>query len=308
MAVKAIVRRMNSRDEHLPTEAPSMTDGTTMRVVLAQGAQEKLEARLYVPQAADRSSHDSGLIVFFPYGGFIGIDLDECDTFARMLAARTGWRVLISSYTLPAARPFPAAAEDAHAVLKWAVRNKARLGWDGTHLITAGIEAGGNLAAVSALMARDRAGPALAAQLLIMPMLDPGLTSCSMRSVAGQDGAARAADACAAGYRDYLPRALDRTHPYACPLQSSRMKGLPPALILSADDDPLRDEAEQYGAKLAAAGIQTTLKRLPPIALDDPDARCSTVRKENALQEIAAFIAGLDATQPTPNTVPKKTA
>ncbi|HEY0848204.1 MAG TPA: alpha/beta hydrolase [Noviherbaspirillum sp.] len=295
---------MSSVDPHPTTEARSILDGTAMRIVSAQGAQDKLEARLYTPHAEGRSSHDSGLIVFFPYGGFIAVDLDECDGFARMLAARTGWRVLISSYTLPAARPFPAAAEDAHAVLKWAVRNRMRLGWDGRRLITGGIEAGGNLAAVSALMARDRAGPMLTAQLLIMPMLDPGLTSCSMRSVAGQDGAARAADACAAGYRDYLPRALDRTHPYACPLQSSRMKGLPPALILSADDDPLRDEAEQYGAKLAAAGIRTMLKRLPPIALEDPDARCSTVRKENALQEMAAFIAGLDA----PLTTPKKSA
>lgn len=288
------MHRMNSPKHPLSTEARSMIEGTTMRVVSAQGAQDKLEAHLYAPHSAGSSSHHSGLIVFFPYGGFISVDLEECDVFARMLSARTGWRILVSSYTLPAVRPFPAAAEDAHAVLKWAVRNKMRLGWDGSRLITSGIEAGGNIAAVSALMARDRGGPALTAQLLIMPMLDPGLTSCSMRSVAGQDGAARAAHVCAAGYRDYLPRALDRTHPYACPLQSSRMKGLPPALILSADDDPLRDEAEQYGAKLAAAGIRTTLKRLPPIVLEDPDARCSSVRKESALQEIEAFIAGLD--------------
>lgn len=276
-----------------------------MRMLAVQGAEEKLDARLYAPaRPAGQYSHHSGLIVFFPYGGFISVDLDECDGFARTLAGRTGWRVLMSSYTLAAVRPFPAAAEDAYAVLKWAWRNRARLGWDGVHLITSGIEAGGNLAAVSALMARDRGGPALAAQLLIMPMLDPGLTSCSMRSVAGQDGPARAADACAAGYRDYLPRALDRTHPYACPLQSSRMKGLPPALILSADDDPLRDEAEQYGAKLAAAGIRTMLRRLPPIPLEQPDARCSCARKENALQEIAAFIAGLD----TPHPASKKSA
>lgn len=299
---------MNRPDQHPLIAAPSpLTDGTTVRALAVQGAPEKLEARLYTPaQVSAKSSHDSALIVFFPYGGFIHVDLDECDEFARALAARTACRVLISSYTLAATRPFPAAAEDAYAVLKWAARNKSRLGWDGARLITAGIEAGGNLAAVSALMARDRAGPALAAQILIMPMLDPGLTSCSMRSVAGQDGAARAADACAAGYRDYLPRALDRTHPYACPLQSSRMKGLPPALILSADDDPLRDEAEQYGAKLAAAGIRTMQKRLPPIALEEPDARCSSARKENALQEVAAFIAGLDADTPHPAT--KKSA
>jgi acetyl esterase len=135
--------------------------------------------------------------------------------------------------------------------------------------------------------------PALHAQVLIMPMLDPGLTTCSMRSVADQGGAARAAHACAAGYRDYLPRALDRTHPYACPMQSSRMKGLPPALILSADEDPLRDEGEQYGAKLATASIRTTMRRLPPIELEAPDARCNCARKETVLHEIAAFLDGL---------------
>ncbi|OWW19698.1 alpha/beta hydrolase [Noviherbaspirillum denitrificans] len=270
------------------TTNPAAT-GVKVKNLAAQGAHGKLEARLYTPPDAPAS----GLIVFFPYGGFVTVELEEAEGFAMALAARTRYRVLATSYTVATQSPFPAAVEDAHAVLKWAVRNRTRLGWDGKRLLTAGIEAGGNLAAVASLVARDRGGPALSAQLLIMPMLDPGLTTCSMRSVAGQGGAARAADACAAGYRDYLPRALDRTHPYACPMQSSRMKGLPPALILSADDDPLRDEAEQYGMKLTAAGIPATVRRLPPIELEAPDARCSCARKENVLQEIAAFIDGL---------------
>lgn len=270
------------RNEH--ASSATNANGTVMRVFTVQGAQDKLEARLYTP---DDSRQTNGMIVFFPYGGFAVVDLDECDEFARVLSAHTGYRVLMSSYTVAAVRPFPAAVEDAHAVLDWTARNHARLGWNGANLIVGGIEAGGNLAAVSALMARDRGGPALAAQLLIMPMLDPGLTSCSMRSFAGQEE-------CVAGYRRYLPRPLDRTHPYACPLQSSRMKGLPPALILSADDDPLRDEAEQYGAKLTAAGIKTVVRRLPPITLEVPGARCNCARKESALQEIAAFVAGLE--------------
>lgn len=258
-----------------------------MRAVKVQGAQEQLEARLYVPATNEHSRQAESLIVFFPYGGFATVDLEECDGFARVLSARSGCNVLMSSYTVASVRPFPAAVEDAHAVLQWTERNRSRLQWTGARLITGGIEAGGNLAAVSALMARDRGGPPLAAQLLIMPMLDPGLTTCSMRSFAGQD-------TCVAGYRRYLPRPLDRTHPYACPLQSSRMKGLPPALILSADDDPLRDEAEQYGVKLGSAGIKAVVRRLPPITLEEPGARCSCARKETALQEIAAFIAALE--------------
>jgi acetyl esterase/lipase len=246
---------------------------------------------LYSPQREGRNAE--GLIVFFPCGGFVSCDLQQGDQIMRMIAERTGWNVLNSSYTLPAEQAFPAAAEDAHAVLAWAVRHRATLGWDGKCLVSAGVEAGGNLAAVSALMARDRGSPALAAQVLIMPMLDPGLTSCSMRVADNANGAARAASDCAAGYRDYLPRAIDRTHPYASPLQSSRMQGLPPALILSADDDPLRDEAELYGARLKEAGGRAVVKRLPAIPLEAPDARHKCVRHEDALREMETFLASL---------------
>lgn len=260
-----------------------------MKALTVRGAHDDLATRLYVP--VNKAS--GGLIVFFPPGGFISDTMDEMDPFLRELAGRTGCRVLASSYTLAHVRPFPAAAEDAHAVLDWVAKHRARLAWSGASLMVAGIEAGGNLAAVAALMARDRGGPPLTAQLLIMPMLDPGLTSCSMRQVSDGNGTAREANACAAGYRGYLPRAIDRTHPYASPLQSSRLKDLPPALILSADDDPLRDEAEQYGAKLIAAGVKTLAKRLSPLALQEPHARCSCARRDEALQEIASFVAGL---------------
>lgn len=265
-----------------------------MRNITVEGAQQrKLNARLYALAAAPRRGH--GLIIFFPPGGFVTDELEAVDGFLRSLVLRTGFRVLASTYTLATILPFPAAAEDAHAVLAWAARHSAELGWNGKRLITAGIEAGGNLAAVSALMARDRAGPPLAAQLLIMPMLDPALSSCSMRICTG-DQNRMAADACAAAYRGYLPRATDRTHPYASPLQSSRIKGLPPALILSADDDPLRDEAEQYGAKLIAAGTKTLVKRLPPLSLQEPDARSRRMHEEYVLQEIACFVGGLAST------------
>ncbi len=262
--------------------------------LMVEGAQGTLAARLYTPDRATARSR--GLIVFFPPGGFVSNELEAVDTFLRALALTTGYHVLASTYTLASVLPFPAAAEDAHAVLAWAFRHRNKLGWDGSRLITAGIEAGGNLAAVSALMARDRGGPALAAQLLIMPMLDPALTSCSMRTCAGERFAASVANACAAAYRGYLPRATDRTHPYASPLQSSRMKGLPPALILSADDDPLRDEAEQYGAKLIAAGTKTLIRRLPPLPLLEPDARCNCMHEAGVLQEIACFVGGLATT------------
>jgi acetyl esterase/lipase len=278
-----------------PDDAVEAASLLTMRALSVDGAQGKLAARLYVPA---RAEVDNDLIVFFPPGGFVTCALDDLDALLRLLTVHTGCRVLASTYTVASQRPFPAAVEDALAVLKWAVKERIKLKWNGKRLITAGIEAGGNLAAVSALMARDRGGPALAAQLLIMPMLDPGLTSCSMRAMSEDAGVTQTANACAAGYRGYLPNAADRNHPYASPIQSSRTKGLPPTLILSADDDPLRDEAEQYGAKLIAAGIKTLVRRLPPIPLEQADARCSCVRKANALNEITAFVSGLQSSTP----------
>ena len=279
-----------------------MTDGQDRREAHAdirvkslttQGAAGPLQARLYRLRASKAPS--AGLILFFHQGGFVGGSLDECDEFARALALRSGFAVLSAAYTLACRQPFPAAVEDAYSVLQWVARCPKALGWSGEYLLTAGIEAGGNLAAVAALMARDRGGPALAGQILIMPMLDPGLTSASMRAIKRNPDIAGVADACAAGYRGYLPRVADRMHPYASPLQSSRLKGLPAALILSAQEDPLCDEAEQYGARLAAAGTRTTVRRLPPLPLNDGLARCRCAREHSALEEIAAFIDALKA-------------
>ncbi|WBS04894.1 alpha/beta hydrolase [Pseudoduganella sp. SL102] len=258
----------------------------------AAGATGPLPARLHMagPVAGKRDT----LVVFFHGGGFVGGSIDEADEFLRQLVMADPRQVaLAAGYTLACASPFPAAVEDAHAVLLWAKKNKAKLAWNGKRLIVAGIEAGANLAAVVSLVARDRGGPALAGQVLIMPMLDPGLSTCSMRTMPACLDKATVVDdvarTCAEGYRAYLPNAADRTHPYASPLQSSRLKNLPPALILSADDDPLRDEAEQYGARLIGAGIPTAVKRLPPPPLEEPGGRSDCVCTF-ALAEIAAFI------------------
>ena len=280
-----------SKEENV-AENPTME--LKIRELEVGGAEGPLGARLYLgaPGKLD------GLIVFFHSGGFVGGDLDDADSFLRHLAACSNDHlVLASRYTLATHKPFPAAVEDAHAVLLWAKKNKAKLGWSGKRLVVAGIEAGANLAAVCALMARDRGAPALAGQILIMPMLDPGLSTCSMREIP-QDAelakvADHVADTCAASYRGYLPNAADRIHPYASPLQSSRLKNLPPALILSAEDDPLRDEADQYGAKLSTCGVTTTVKRMAPVPLQDPDARNDCACKAVALQEIGSFLKTL---------------
>jgi len=258
--------------------------------VQVAGAQGELAARLYLPNS---TATFSNLVVFFHPGGFVCGNLDQVDGFTRALAHSCQVAVLSSSYTLAGQQPFPAAAEDAHAVLNWARRNAKKLKWDGKNLLTAGIEAGGNLAASASLMARDRRQPAIAAQILIMPMLDPGLSSASMRAICDKPQVAGVAAGCDKAYRDYLPRAADRTHPYASPLHSSRLKGLPPALLLSLDDDPLRDDAANYAQKLLDAENQAKHVRLPAVPLQDAAARSDCARKEGALQEVRQFLSDL---------------
>jgi acetyl esterase/lipase len=269
----------------LPPEA-----ALTIRDLEVRGALFPLAARCY--SAAQAGRKRDGLLVFFHGGGFVGGDLDEADALSRQLALRCpGHLVLAVNYTLASTAPFPAAAEDAHAILLWAKRNKGQLGWSGKRLVVVGVDAGANLAAVCALMARDRAGPALAGQILIMPMLDPGQSCASMRDLPRCADEAEVASACAAAYRGYLPNAADRSHPYASPLQSSRLKNLPPALILSCAGDPLRDEAEQYGARLAGSGVNTTVTRLPATPLQPAGARNECAGQDDALDAIAAFMA-----------------
>ena len=277
---------------------PQLSDTLKIRSLEVLGAEGKLPARLYT--SGDAGARRETLTVFFHAGGFVGGDLEDADLFLRHMADdHPDMAVLASGYTLATVKPFPAAVEDAHAVLAWAKKNKTKLGWTGKRLMVAGIEAGANLAAVCALMSRDRGGPALSGQILIMPMLDPGLTTCSMREMQVPE-LLDVADACAAAYRGYLPNAADRTHPYASPLQSSRLKNLPPALILTTADDPLRDEAEQYGAKLIGCGVKTTVTRMPPAPLRETGARNECACKCVALGEIASFITGLERSETPP--------
>jgi acetyl esterase/lipase len=276
-------------------KAAVQADALVVRDLEVAGAQGPLAARLY---AAGPAGKRDTLLVHFHGGGFVGGDLNDADAFLRQLAESSAPAIVMATnYTLATVSPFPAAVEDAHAVLLWTKKNKARLGWNGKNLLVAGVEAGANLAAVVALMSRDRGGPALAGQILITPMLDPGLSSCSMREMPNCRGTAELMNVCAAAYRGYLPNAADRSHPYASPLQSSRLRNLPPALILSAEDDPLRDEAEQYCNKLMNSGVRATVRRLLP-ALETPNDRNLCACRGHALSEIAAFITGLDSPPP----------
>lgn len=256
--------------------------GTDSRELVVQGGIAMIPATLY-GEVFSKACHDT-LVVFFHGGAFVDDKLCAAEDLLKALAAsKPGVLILAPRYTLAAASAFPAAIEDAHAVLIWAKANKAAIGWSGKQLVVAGIEAGANLATVSNLMAHDRRGPSIAGQILITPMIDATLSTDSMR--------VNQVDNCETAYRCYLPHAADRMHPYASPLQSSRLKHMAPALIISAEGDPLRDEAEKYGARLHENGVGVRVRRLPVIPFDHANALVGAAVFLDVLHEASAFLA-----------------
>lgn len=227
------------------------TAAVTPRVLTYAGYTGRRPARVYRPQ---RAAALPAIVIFFHGGDFGTGSIAAAAPIASELAQTLNAVVMTPAYTLACERPFPAAAEDAYAAVVWARVNAAHGGWNPDRIAVIGEEAGGNLAAAAALMARDRGGPTLAAQVLVSPMLDPTLSSGSMRE-AEIAGGAHSIGCCMAAYRRYLPKVTDHLHPYAAPTHCSRLAGVVPALIITTACDPLRDEAELYGAALAAAGV-----------------------------------------------------
>ncbi len=234
------------------------TDPVTSADLLIPGYLGERRARLYRPAAADAARHALPALLYLHGGGFVAGSIDEADATLRRLSARVPMAVLALDYSLAPRHPFPAAPEDAYAALCWLSRRAADLRLDGRRLAVAGDDAGGNIAAATTLIARDRNGPALAAQVLIGPMLDPSMTRLGDADRLRSD---LKPQICAQRYAQYLPRSQERLHPYASPLASQRLHELPPTYLATAKCDVLHREAEQYAAALIAAGVPTQITR-----------------------------------------------
>jgi acetyl esterase len=194
------------------------------------------------------------ILVYGHGGGFVFCDLDSHDELCRNIANRIPAMVISVDYRLAPEHPWPAAAEDFYATVRWAVDNADVLGGDAQRVVVGGDSAGGNLAAVSALMARDRGGPALAGQLLIYPVIAANFDNESYHLFG--KGFYNPKPAMQWYWDQYVPALGDRDHPYASPLRAS-LVGLPPAIVVVAGHDPLRDEGLAYADALAAAGVST---------------------------------------------------
>lgn len=202
-------------------------------------------ARQYWPDLDDGLP----LVVYFHGGRFFSGDLESHDPLCRRLAIAAGCRVLAVDYRLAPEHRYPAAIDDARCAVEWAAA-------EGTPFAVAGDSAGANLAAVAALTARS---PELRCQVLIYPMIDATCSSPSYSLFAS--GYGPGAIDMKRGWSEYLPDEVDSSHPNASPLYADNFGGSPPAFVLTAEYDTLRDEGEAYARKLVEAGVPVQLRR-----------------------------------------------
>lgn len=215
------------------------------------------EARLPMRIFSPRPGEKLPLVLYFHGGGFISGDVNTHDELTRLLALAADAVVLSVSYRLAPAHPFPAALHDCLAALEWGVAHAAEIGADATRLAVAGDSAGGNLAAVVAQALRDRGGPALAAQLLIYPGTNlSGAPKGSM--LESGEGYYISPDDMAFYHESYIGDA-DPSDPRLSPLLAQSLAGLPPAYVLTAQYDPLRDQGQDYARRLEKEGVPVEL-------------------------------------------------
>jgi len=219
------------------------------------GPAGEIPVRIYAP------SQQRGLpaLVYFHGGGFVICDLETHDGTCRSLANAIGCIVVSVEYRLAPEHKFPAGPEDCYAATRWVAEKGAEIGVDTSRVCVGGDSAGGNLTAVVALMARDRGGPSLRHQLLIYPVANHDFDTASY--LENKEGYLLSREMMRWFWNHYLARPEDGRNPYASPLRAASFAGLPPAHVITAEYDPLRDEGEALAARLARDGVPTTQVR-----------------------------------------------
>jgi acetyl esterase/lipase len=240
---RAFVEAMNAQRPPGP-EVGEMVDGTL------PGAAGELNYRLYRP--ATEGPHP--IVVYFHGGGWVFGHQTSDEPLCRDLCVRSNAIFVSVDYRHAPEARFPAAVDDAFAALQWVAANAEALGGIPGQLAVAGWSAGGNLAAIVCQMARDAGGPALVGQLLLTPVTDSDMSRQSYADNA--DGYVLTAPLMQWFWGHYADPA-DRADPRAAPLRAPDLSGLPPAVVVTCDFDPLRDEGQAYAQALAAAGVPT---------------------------------------------------
>jgi acetyl esterase len=209
-----------------------------------------IPARVYEPVP-----DPAGTVVYYHGGGWVFGSLDDFDAVCRALAVASGARLVSVDYRLAPEHRFPAATDDAFAALVWVAER-----YLGGPIVVAGDSSGGNLATVSALRASEAGGPEIALQVLVYPVVDCDLTRPSYAEYTDTKLLLNKAEM-AWFWDHYVPDEAERAHLYASPIRASSLEGLPPAYIVIAQHDPLRDEGLAYAAALEAAGVPARVAR-----------------------------------------------
>ena len=221
----------------------------TVSDIQIPGADGKLPARVYNPSG----NADLPVIVYFHGGGWVFGNLEVVDRPCRLLARQTQCIVVAVSYRLSPETRFPGAPEDCYSAVTWVAENAAELGADATQLVVAGDSAGGNLAASVCLMANDRGGPHISYQVLFYPVTAPPAKLGSYADF--REGYLLTQAGMNWFWDHYIQSAADSLNPYAAPLLAESVAELPPATIVTAGFDPLRDEGLAYAGRLHEAGV-----------------------------------------------------
>jgi acetyl esterase len=233
--------------------APRTARAEDLTVPAADG--HAVPIRILVPPQGAR-----GVLVYFHGGGWVIGTIDEYDTLGRKLAERTSCAVVLVDYRLAPEHRYPTAADDSYAALTWIAEHVSDIaGRADVPLIVAGDSAGGNLAAVMAQRARDRGGPDIALQVLIYPVTDADFDRPSYTDPDNQLLLTR--EAMVWFWDHYVPDLAQRRQPDASPLRAESLAGLPPAVVLTAEHDVLRDEGEDYAERLREAGVDVDARR-----------------------------------------------
>lgn len=253
-----VARARMRRDARVHSGIPVVVG--SVRELTIPGPAGQLPARHYAPPRAQLGA-PRPLLVFFHGGGFVVGDLDTHDAPCRALCRDLDVHVLSVAYRLAPENPFPAGLEDAQAAMRWGQAHAAELGADPARVFVGGDSAGANLATVVTQLAARAGDPLPALQLLIYPAVDSSKDWPSIERF--HRGYFLTRDDIHEFRRRYFGGFTDMTDPRASPLLAKDLAGLPPALVITAAFDPLRDEGEAYAAALTAAGVRTKLYRAP---------------------------------------------
>ena len=246
--------RMSVRERSVALPKEDVASIRDHRVAVDGG---EITVRVFTPRGAGPRP----ALVYFHGGGWVTGDLETHDAICRTLANAAACVVASVDYRCAPEHVFPAAAEDSYAATRWVVEHARDLDVDPRRVAVGGDSAGGNLAAAVALMARDRSGPALTFQVLIYPVTDAAFDTASYRE--NGEGYTLTSVGMQWYWDQYVPKAADRVNPYAAPMRAASLAGLPPALVITAEYDPLRDEGEAYARRLVDAGVRVTQTRYP---------------------------------------------